>query len=257
LYEGVDVEDYSNCGEPDLDKSVKWYRLAAEQGDLYSMEGLAWLLDRGTEGYQSDKERFKWYKEAAIKSGDYSWTNHIVGLYYLIGLGTDANKIAAENWFRKGAISSIEELHRSSLESYSATSVDNPLPNYDFYAGVMHEFGLGTPLDKVEAKKWYAKALKGGYLPASKRIDSLTPIQTVYKNAVESAIDLNKGEKKYFGKWCIDEEDFSTDSVIVLMGKLIFTKSDSRYNVEKLVNYQETTGNLLGLTEGNIFRSIS
>ena len=31
-----DYEDlYKSCGEPDLDKALKWNRLAAEQGDYY------------------------------------------------------------------------------------------------------------------------------------------------------------------------------------------------------------------------------
>ena len=51
--------------EQDDAEAVKWYRLAAEQGDADAQASLGWMYASGRGVEQDDAEAVKWYRLAA------------------------------------------------------------------------------------------------------------------------------------------------------------------------------------------------
>ena len=57
---------YNGQGVPqDYAEAVKWYRLAADQGDAYAQYNLGVMYDNGEGVPQDYKEAVKWYRLAA------------------------------------------------------------------------------------------------------------------------------------------------------------------------------------------------
>jgi len=56
-------------------QAVKWYRLAAEQGDAKAQTNLGWMYYKGKGVSQDDKQAVKWYRLAAEQDPD--WTDEV------------------------------------------------------------------------------------------------------------------------------------------------------------------------------------
>lgn len=78
------------------------YLRAAKLGYAPSLRKLGYLYDNGSKGVpQSDKAAFKYYKMAAEKGDVYAM--HNLGIYYRNGYYVNANAEEAKKWFRKAA----------------------------------------------------------------------------------------------------------------------------------------------------------
>jgi tetratricopeptide (TPR) repeat protein len=85
----------------DYENAYKWYRKAAEQGDVNAQFSLATLYDYGEGVTQDYKEAAKWYRKAAEQGDDGAQYN--LGVMYDQGDGVTQDDKVAVKWYRKAA----------------------------------------------------------------------------------------------------------------------------------------------------------
>jgi len=82
--------------------SVKWYRLAAEQGHADAASELAFMYRLGAGGVPRDYvEAAKWYRQTAVQ-GDKRGQREL-GRMYLAGYGVPQDFVTAHMWFNLSA----------------------------------------------------------------------------------------------------------------------------------------------------------
>ena len=130
---------YSNGeGVPENDaEAVRWYRLAAEQGDATAQNNLGFMYARGEGVPEDDVEAVKWYRLAAEQGDATAQTN--LGVMYAIGAGLRQNNVRAYAWFSVAAAQGDEDA-RSKRDIISETLTPEQLPN-----GTVSKHGLVLP----------------------------------------------------------------------------------------------------------------
>ena len=124
----------------DQTKSIKWFKKAAEKGNLYA-------LDKLGNYYASKndfKNAFKWFEQAAKK--DDSKAAYNLGYFYTGGLGVKIDLKKSLYWYEKAA---------------KAGNIDAQLN-----LGFMYIGGQGTKVDYKKAAFWIKKAKDTGNLKA-------------------------------------------------------------------------------------------
>jgi uncharacterized protein YdaT len=117
---------------------VKWFRLAAEQGDTGGQFNLGVAYENGEGVPQDAKKAVKWYRLAA-KHGHMD-AQFTLGRMYANGEGVPQDAKKAVKWYQLAA----EHGHVDAL----------------FTLGRMYANGEGVPRDDEEAAKWYRLAAK-------------------------------------------------------------------------------------------------
>ena len=103
----------------DSKEAVKWYRLAAAQGDAWAQLKIGFMYQYGTGVVQDHKEAVKWYRLAAAQ-GDASAQNAL-GFMYRNGNGVAQNYVRAHMWYNLSA--SIGYSDASKFRDYVATKM--------------------------------------------------------------------------------------------------------------------------------------
>lgn len=86
----------------DVNEAVRWYKIAAEQENVYAMEQLGYIYGNGIGIPRDYKEAYAWYLKAASKgSPDAAWN---LGSFYLNGLGVERNEAEAQKWFKRSNV---------------------------------------------------------------------------------------------------------------------------------------------------------
>lgn len=85
----------------DNQKAFAYFKQAADKGDVFAQNEIAYLYAAGKGTHQSYKQSFHWYQKAA-KAG-LSSAQYNLGFMYLHGLGTKKDKDLAMTWFKKSA----------------------------------------------------------------------------------------------------------------------------------------------------------
>ena len=89
---------YKGLGVPQDDKeAVKWWKLAAEQGNAIAQYNLALRYDNGLGVPQNHKEAFKWFRLAAEQGG--VTAQSLLGLMYHHGQGVPQDYLLAHMWY--------------------------------------------------------------------------------------------------------------------------------------------------------------
>jgi TPR repeat protein len=83
--------------------AVKWYRLAAEQGDVSAQINLGLMYDNGQGVIQDYKNAVKWYRLAAEQGDAFAQNN--LGLMYANGQGVIQDYVSAHMWLNIAASS--------------------------------------------------------------------------------------------------------------------------------------------------------
>lgn len=125
-------------------EAIKWYRIAAEQGDAEGQNNLGVMYENGNGVAKDYTEAAKWYRKAA-EQGDYIGQYNL-GVLYENGYGVTQDYAEAVKWYRKAA------------EQGDAPAQNN--------LGGMYNRGYGVTKDCAEAVKWYKKAAEQGHAPA-------------------------------------------------------------------------------------------
>ncbi|WP_051141059.1 tetratricopeptide repeat protein [Azospirillum brasilense] len=121
-------------------EAVRWYRLAAEQGDATAQTNLGWMYDQGRGVPQDDAEAVRWYQRAAAQ-GSASGRAHL-GVAMVRGVGIDADR--EEGWRLIGLAAKEENV--SALLALAAR----------------HRLGLDTVPDHTAARALYLSAIEAG-----------------------------------------------------------------------------------------------
>lgn len=87
--------------EKDPAESRRWYRKAAEQGNVDARNGLAVMYATGKGVRRDDRKAVRWYRTAA--EADYALAQVHLSELYANGLGVPQDKREAEKWQRKAA----------------------------------------------------------------------------------------------------------------------------------------------------------
>ena len=85
----------------DYAEAVKWYRLAAEQGDALAQNNLGAMYDNGEGVPQDYAEAVKWYRLAAEQG--YALAQNNLGLMYEDGHGVPRDYVRAHMWLNLAA----------------------------------------------------------------------------------------------------------------------------------------------------------
>ena len=135
---------YANgTGVPqDHKEAVKWYRIAADQGNAQAQFNLGVIYENGEGVPQDYKEAMKWYRMAADQGNSQAQFNLGVML----------------KWYRMAA--------------------DQGNAQDQFNLGVMYYNGTGVPQDFAEAYAWWSVAKTNGNESAAKNLGISTKKMT-------------------------------------------------------------------------------
>jgi len=131
----------------DYVQAVKWYRLAAEQGDAVGAYGLGIRYIEGQGIPQDNAQAEKWFKVAAE-------AGHGDAAYNLAIIYQNKND-------------------RTSEVKYLQIASDQGIADGQCLLGQMYAEGLALPKDQIAAYEWATLAIKNGALACQKVIDAL------------------------------------------------------------------------------------
>jgi hypothetical protein len=120
--------------------AVKWWTLAADQGNAIAQSGLGVMYDKGRGVTQDDKTAVKWYRLAANQGNAQSQSN--LGNMYDAGRGVPKDYKTAVKWYRLAA-----------KQGYA---------DAQYNLGVMYGLGTGVIQDNVYAHMWFDIAASSG-----------------------------------------------------------------------------------------------
>ena len=121
-------------------EAVRWYRLAAEQGDATAQYNLGLMYATGEGVPEDHAEAAKWFRLAA-EQGDAAHQRRL-GFVYATGEGVPEDHAEAAKWYRLAAEQG-DAAHQRRL-------------------GFVYATGEGVPEDHAEAAKWYRLAAEQG-----------------------------------------------------------------------------------------------
>jgi TPR repeat protein len=175
---GVTAPDFSPAGyrrwgdkaraEGDLKEAVKWYKWAAVDGDVPSMEQLGMILDNGKGLAVDDQEAVRWYLKAA-KAGS-SMAAERLQVMYSTGEG----------------VSSLGGKETFELDLWAA---EQGIASAQLAVGKAYDQGIIIEEDDVQAAHWYRMALTEGEPEAASQLLAMfdrgesTPDTVALRNA--------------------------------------------------------------------------
>jgi TPR repeat protein len=187
------------------EEAVKWYRKAAEMGNLNAMNNLGACYEDG-QGVPKDlEESVKWYRKAAEQGSAIAQRN--VGLAYIRGEGVVQNNESALGWIKKSATQG--DAHAQYLLGVGYSGIDGIPVNHSEmfnwfrkaaeqghaaaqkYLGDCYVNGEGITANSTEAVKWYLKAA------AQKDADAQNALGLCHENGTGVARDLFEARRQY------------------------------------------------------------
>jgi uncharacterized protein len=124
----------------DYPEAVRWFRLAAGQGNAFAQYSLGFMYDNGEGVPENDAEAVRWYRLAADQGDADAQLN--LGVMYDDGEGVPENNAEAVRWYRLAA--------------------DQGDADAQLNLGVMYDDGEGVPENNAEAVRWYRLAADQG-----------------------------------------------------------------------------------------------
>jgi TPR repeat protein len=112
--------DDSDGVSQNLSEALKWWRLAAAQGQPGAQTSLGFSYDLGFGVNENDSEAVKWYRLAAEQG--YARAQSNLGMMYFEGTGVPQNYLRAYGWL---AIAAAEDNGKDSLLTSSYVNVEN------------------------------------------------------------------------------------------------------------------------------------
>ena len=113
-------------------EATRWFRMAAEQGNMFAQNVLGTHYARGIGVSEDDAEAVQWYLLAAEQGLALAQLN--LGVHYTSGEGIPQDDVEATRWFRLAA----EQGHLGAQE----------------FLGTMYWIGKGVPQDYVQSHMW-------------------------------------------------------------------------------------------------------
>jgi TPR repeat protein/membrane associated rhomboid family serine protease/lipoprotein NlpI len=132
-------------------EAMRWYRMAADQGDAAAQVNVGGLYANGWGVPQNYPEATQWFRKAAGQGNPAAQND--IGIFYANGRGVPQDYAEAMRWYRMAA-----------AQTY-APAQDN--------IGSLYETGSGVSLDYAEAMRWFRMAAAQGYAVAQNKIGVL------------------------------------------------------------------------------------
>jgi len=155
-----------------VSEGLKWFRKAADQGYPDAQINLAIAYKTGVGVSKNDAEAFKWFKKAAEQG--HADVQGYLGRLYRTGQGTPQNKAEAEKWYKKAS-------KQGDFKAQNALSLMEGIKEGDADSqaiqGFMHQNGVGTPQNDVEAAKLLEKAAKQGHEGAQQYLELIEGVR--------------------------------------------------------------------------------
>jgi TPR repeat protein len=145
-YQAYRAQDYGNA--------LRWFVMAANQGDTAAQNMIGEMYARGEGVEQNDADALRWFHRAAEKRNPAAETN--LGIAYREGYGVSPDYQQAYNWLKRAA--------------------DAGHPAAFYHLGIMYEHGMLTTGDESYWIDLYEKAAKAGYGPAEARLGHMFEI---------------------------------------------------------------------------------
>ncbi len=179
----------------DLAEGIRWFRLAAEQGHAKAQYNLGICYQKG-DGVPKDlTESARWYRLAADRG--HKVAPGLLGIYYYVGDGVEKDLSEAIRWFRVAA------------ERGNATAQHN--------IGCCYQNGDGVPKNITEAIRWFRLAAEQGHVASIKELGQIDPANqhslrkdVVRKQDNSSSASVSKNAE--------DVESFLRDAFAELVG---------------------------------------
>lgn len=161
-------------------------RIAAANGDASAEFEVAARLAEGKGTSQNYGEAARWYQRSATKG--FAQSQYRLGTLYERGLGVGKDLARARIWYGRAAEQgNVKAMHNlavlaagnESAPDYPAAlrwftaAAEHGLADSQFNLGVILENGLGGPVDRVAAYKWYMLAAKSGDADAKRLGEAL------------------------------------------------------------------------------------
>jgi S1-C subfamily serine protease len=163
----------------DFAEAVRWYRLAAAQGNAPAQNNLGAMYGNGEGVPQDYAEAARWYRLAADQG--YAPAQFNLGATYDDGKGVPQDYAEAVRWYRLAAAQG-----NASAE---------------FNLGVMYYNGQGVPQNYAEAVRWYRLAAAQGNAIAQLKLGAAYVLgQGVTQDDVQAYMWLNLGATRSDGE---------------------------------------------------------
>jgi TPR repeat protein len=176
--EGILIKQDDAIANDLLGKAVKFYRKAADQGDVYAQNNLGNLYDSGKGVKQDYVEAVNWYRKAAEKGNPYG--QYRLGWAYENAHGVKQDLAEALNWYRKSAAQGDADAQNSLGDMYDSgkgvkqdyaeavnwyrKSAEQGNAYAQYRLGWAYANGQGVKQDQAEALNWYRKSAEQGYV---------------------------------------------------------------------------------------------
>jgi S1-C subfamily serine protease len=155
---------------------VKWYTLAAKQGDADAQYFLGWMYDNGDGVPQDDKTALKWFTLAA-KQGDAYARTYVKRLQEMMANTNNAPTVTAKKSSPPSLLGSVGNSesanYQKGLTAYDSGDFSTALREWEplaqqgdadaqYFLGAMYFNGQGVSQDNKTAVKWYTLAAEQG-----------------------------------------------------------------------------------------------
>ena len=174
----------------DYSEAVKWFRKAAEQGNVDALNNLGVAYRDGQGVPQDYAEAVKWFLKAAQKGSQIAPAS--LGALYANGQGVPRDFAEAVKWFRVGA------------------ELGNAWAQYDL--GVAHYEGKGVRQDYAKSVAWFRRAAEQGFAEAQNNLGHM------YKDGLGVRKDLSEAAK-WIGRAAEQGNPFSQSALGLLYEK--------------------------------------
>ena len=165
-------------------EAVKWYRLAADQGDALAQCNLAHMYKRGEGVTKNPTEAVKWYRLAADQGHADAQRN--LGIMHRQGKGVAQNHEEAVKWYRLAADQGdaaaqynlgymyedgegVAQNHEEAVKWFRLAA-DQGDAKAQYNLGCMYGTGQGVELDLDQAEHWFKLAADQGYATAQQAL---------------------------------------------------------------------------------------
>lgn len=135
----------------DYTEAMRWYRLAADQGNTVAQTHVGYLYEKGLGVPRDYAQALLWYRRAADRGHAAAQRN--LGSFYQQGIGVAQDYAEAMRWYRLAA--------------------DQGNPGAQTNVGYLYEKGLGVAQNYAEAIRWYRLAADQGEATAQNNIGVL------------------------------------------------------------------------------------
>ena len=134
--------------------AMKWYTLAAEQGDASAQSNLGWMYNQGKGVPQDDKTALKWWRLSA-EQGDAGAQNSLGGMYRK-GTGVLQDHKTAAKWYKLAAEQGYAGVKRRHDHVKSSWIKENTFPELGLDWDKYFKFGfVRNPWDRELSNYFY------------------------------------------------------------------------------------------------------